>query len=84
MPGGCSRFGRCCYLIIVLSSHLFGESWAPGLSRSHLNSAIELGCRDRSSLGHRLHRFLAIAQWFDERMEKIAKDVYAQVSLLKH
>jgi hypothetical protein len=23
--GGCSRFSRCCYLIIVLSSHRFGE-----------------------------------------------------------
>src|SRR5712671_4054357 len=22
VPGGCSRFSRCCYLIIVLSSHL--------------------------------------------------------------
>src|ERR1700674_4159356 len=40
---GCSRFSRCCYLIIDLSSHLFGGSWAPGLSRSHLDSAVELG-----------------------------------------
>src|SRR5580658_4146849 len=44
VPVGCSRFSRCCYLRIDLSSHLFGESWAPGLSRSHLNSAVELGC----------------------------------------
>src|SRR6266404_3543706 len=43
--GGCSHFSRCCYLIIVLSSHRFGESWAPGLSRSHLDSAVELSCR---------------------------------------
>src|SRR5271165_2867933 len=62
--GGCSRFSRCCYLIIVLSSHLFGGSRAPGLSRSHLDSAVKLGCSDRNSLGHCAHRFLAIAQWF--------------------
>src|SRR6266404_9531091 len=62
--GGCSRFSRCCYLIIVLSSHLFGGSRAPGVSRSHLDSAVELGCPDRNSLGHCPHRFLAIAQWF--------------------
>jgi hypothetical protein len=37
-------FSRCCYLISVLSSHLFGGSWAPGVSRSHLDSAVELGC----------------------------------------
>src|SRR5215470_6527311 len=42
--GGCSRFSRCCYLISVLSSHLFGRSRAPGPSRSHLDSAVELGC----------------------------------------
>src|SRR4029077_16015864 len=28
----------------------FGESQAPGLSRSHLDSAVELGCPDRNSL----------------------------------
>ena len=33
-------FSRCCYLIIDLSSHLFGGSWAPGLDRSHLDSAV--------------------------------------------
>ena len=59
--GGCSRFSRCCYLIIVLSSNLFGESWAPGVSRSHLDSAVELSCSNRNSLGHGAHRFLAIA-----------------------
>src|ERR1700676_3256551 len=64
VPGGCSRFSRCCYLRIDLCSHRFGGSWAPGLSRSHLDSAVELGCRDRNSLGHFPHRFLAIAQWF--------------------
>jgi hypothetical protein len=57
-------FSRCCYLISVLSSHLFGGSWAPGLSRSHLDSAAELGCSDQNFLGHRTHRSLAIAQWF--------------------
>ena len=59
-----SRFSRCCYLISVLSSHLFGGSRAPGLSRSHLDSAVELSCSDRNSLGHCTHCFLAIAQWF--------------------
>jgi hypothetical protein len=37
---GRSRFSRCCYLIIELSS-LRGVG--PGLGRSHLNSAVELG-----------------------------------------
>src|SRR6266404_5505664 len=64
VPGGCSRFSRCCYLIIVLSSHRCCGSWAPGVSRSHLDSAVELSCSDRNSLGHGAHRFLAIAQWF--------------------
>src|SRR6202790_4277827 len=36
-------FQWCCYLIIDLISQRFGESWAPGLSRSHLDSAVELG-----------------------------------------
>src|SRR3984885_13351824 len=44
--GGCSRFRRCCYLISVLSSHRFCGSWAPGLSRSHLDSAVELSCAE--------------------------------------
>src|ERR1700730_16029784 len=64
VPDGCSRFRRCCYLIIVLSSQLFGGSRAPGLSRSHLDSAVELSCLDRNSLGRGARRFLAIAQWF--------------------
>jgi hypothetical protein len=49
-------------LFIVLSSHRFCGSWAPGVSRSHLDSAVELGCSDRNSLCHCLHRFLTIAQ----------------------
>src|SRR6266478_6242962 len=57
-------FQWCCYLIIDLCSQRFRGSWAPGLSRSHLDSAVELGCRNRNSLGHVPHRFLAIAQWF--------------------
>src|ERR1700726_4200138 len=44
--GGCSRFRRCCYLISVLSSHRFCGSRAPGLSRSHLDSAVELSCAE--------------------------------------
>src|SRR6202040_933116 len=51
VPGGYSRFSRCCYLRIDLCSHRFGESWAPGLTRSHLDSAVELGCPDRNSIG---------------------------------
>ena len=61
---GCSRFSRCCYLRIDLSSHLSGGSRAPGPSRSHLDSAVELGCRNRNSLGHFPHHFLTIAQGF--------------------
>src|SRR5258708_13455884 len=54
VPGGCSRFSRCCYLIIVLSSHRFCGSRALGVSRSHLDSAVELSCPDRNFLGVRL------------------------------
>src|ERR1700674_4757277 len=64
VPVGCSRFSRCCYLIIDLCSHRYCGSWAPGLSRSHLDSAVELGCRDWNSLGHFPHHFLTIAQGF--------------------
>ena len=42
---GRSQFSRCCYLIIDLGSRLSMEAW-PGLSRSHLISAVELGCLD--------------------------------------
>src|SRR6266404_7533092 len=65
--GGCSRFSRCCYLIIVLSSHRFGGSRAPGLSRSHLDSAVELSCFGYKALSDFLHNFLTIAQWFVHR-----------------
>src|SRR5580658_1305500 len=57
--GGCSRFRRCCYLISVLCSHLCGGSWAPGLSRSHLGSAVRI-----ETLSHCPHRLLTIAQGF--------------------
>src|SRR6202140_2927813 len=36
-------FQWCCYLIIDLCSHRFCWNRAPGLSRSHLDSAVELG-----------------------------------------
>ena len=57
-------FSRCCYLIFDLSFHLFGWESGPRLSRSHLDSAVELSCLDSNSLGHSAHRFLAIAQRF--------------------
>src|SRR5271155_1430388 len=56
--------------VAILLSALFNEryslggSWAPGVSRSHLDSAAELGCSDQNFLGHGTHRCLAIAQWF--------------------
>jgi hypothetical protein len=46
---GCTRFRRCCYLIIDLCS-LFSKGTGPGLSRSHLISAVELGSLDTISL----------------------------------
>jgi hypothetical protein len=39
---GRPHFSRCCYLIIDLGSYL-STGAGPGLSRSHLNSAVELG-----------------------------------------
>src|SRR5271155_3716863 len=50
-------FSRCCYLIIDLAAHLCGESWAPGLSRSPLDSAVELRCSDRNSRPRRASLF---------------------------
>src|SRR6266481_1830985 len=46
---GCTRFSRCCYLIIDLTP-LFRREVGPGVSRSHLISAVELGCLDTLSL----------------------------------
>ena len=39
---GCTRFSRCCYLIIDLCSPL-AKGTGPGVSRSHLISAVQLG-----------------------------------------
>jgi hypothetical protein len=46
--GGRSQYSRCCYLIIDLGSRLSTEA-GPGLRRSHLISAVELGCVDTIS-----------------------------------
>src|SRR5208282_2237871 len=46
---GCTRFRRCCYLISDLCFPLAKET-GPGLSRSHLLSAVELGCLHTLSL----------------------------------
>ena len=43
MPVGCSRFSRRCNLIIDLYFPWLGK-FGPRLSRSHLNSAVKLGC----------------------------------------
>src|SRR5260370_38936878 len=40
VPVGRTRFSRCCYLIIDLCS-LFSKGTGPGLSRSHLLSAVQ-------------------------------------------
>jgi|SRR5882757_2287699 len=47
--GGCSQFSRCCYLIIDLGFRLSMEA-GPGIGRSHLISAVKLGCSDTISL----------------------------------
>src|ERR1700730_1460708 len=41
--GGRSQYSRCCYLIIDLGFRLSMEA-GPGTWRSHLISAVELGC----------------------------------------
>ena len=43
VPVGCTRFSRCCHLIIDLTP-LSRREVGPGVSRSHLISAVELGC----------------------------------------
>jgi hypothetical protein len=45
---GCTRFSRCCYLIIDLVPPFEGN-WSR-TCRSHLISAVELGCSDAISL----------------------------------
>jgi hypothetical protein len=42
---GCTRYSRCCHLVIDLCSPLSKET-GPGVSRSHLISAVKLGCLD--------------------------------------
>ncbi len=46
---GCTRFSRCCHLIIDLTP-LSRREVGPGVSRSHLISAVELGCLNTISL----------------------------------
>src|SRR5713226_6795917 len=60
--GGRSQYSRCCYLIIDLGSRLSTEA-GPGVRRSHLISAVELGCLD-STLRHCAHHFVVVPQWF--------------------
>ena len=50
MQVGCTRFSRCCYLIIDLRHPSLRGKAGPGVSRSHLISAVELGCLDTLSL----------------------------------
>src|SRR5258706_13886759 len=47
--GGRSQFSRCCYLIIDLGSRLSMEA-GPGVGRSHLISAVWVGCSGNPSL----------------------------------
>ena len=60
--GGRSQFSRCCYLIIDLGSRLSTEV-GPGVGRSHLISAVELGCSN-PTLRHGAHHFVVVPQWF--------------------
>src|SRR3979490_1226557 len=53
--GGRSQFSRCCYLIIDLGSRLLTEA-GPGVRRSHLISAVELGCSN-PTLRHSAHHW---------------------------
>ena len=46
VPVGRPHFSRCCYLIIDLGPHSYHIGAGPGLGRSHLNSAVELGSSD--------------------------------------
>ena len=59
---GRTRFSRCCYLIIDLGSPL-SKGVGPGLSRSHLNSAVELGYLDPYAMPLAYH-FVVVPQWF--------------------
>src|SRR5467141_1516112 len=69
---GRPHFSRCCYLRIDLGSHFSSTGVGPGLGRSHLNSAVELGSSD-PTLRHGAYPFtvlifsiaglLSIAPW---------------------
>jgi hypothetical protein len=58
---GRPRFSRCCYLISTSAPLSLTEA-GPGLSRSHLNSAVELDSSP-PTLGHRAHHFVVVPQW---------------------
>src|SRR5258706_209646 len=60
--GGRSQFSRCCYLIIDLGSRLSTEA-GPGVRRSHLISAVELGCSN-PTLRHSAYHLVVVPQWF--------------------
>ena len=61
---GRTRFSRCCYLSIDLGSPL-SMGVGPGVSRSHLNSAVELGCKSPIyNLCHAAHHFVVVPQRF--------------------
>jgi hypothetical protein len=60
--GGRSQYSRCCYLIIDLGSRLATEA-GPGVRRSHLISAVELGCSN-PTLRHCADHFVVVPQWF--------------------
>src|SRR2546426_7872814 len=59
--GGRSQFSRCCYLIIDLGSRLSAEA-GPGVRRSHLISAVELGCSN-PTLRHSAYHLVVVPQW---------------------
>jgi hypothetical protein len=60
--GGRSQFSRCCYLIIDLGSRLSTQA-GPGVRRSHLISAVELGCSN-PTLRHCAYHLVVVPQWF--------------------
>ena len=64
--GGCTRFSRCCYLVIDLVSPFEGN-WSR-TCRSHLISAVELGCLETLSLlSCMLFFFLSVFSVFQQR-----------------
>ena len=63
-------FSRCCYLVIDLSSHLLGGRWAPGPSRSHLDSAVELSYADFRRPFMSRRPWLALRSDVNARLEK--------------